>query len=1524
MSEADDTETRRPYASEGVDTTVVDLRGDPARIHRFTLLERIGVGGMGELHAAYDAQLDRKIALKLVRSGRGGREAEARLLREAQALAKLSHPNVVTVYEVGVEAERVFVVMEYIHGQTLTVWLAEQRSLPEHERVPALLARFADAARGLIAIHRAGLAHRDFKPDNVLVGVDGRVRVVDFGLARSVGEPSIEHEPMSEYESGVRDQVASELDSDRLESMLTPEIETMTGTVLGTPRYMAPEQWRARRGDSRSDQFSFCVALYWALFGSWPFGGDVTTGLRAAVIAGDLQIPPRKPEVPARLHAALIRGLECAPEDRWPDMAELLAAIDQALAPERKRVGVWLGVAGLVLTIVGTLVARRPEPLPLPLDAALTQIEHELVAERRRVQIDQQVATLDAAGQPSEADAVFDAFASQPEYANTRALALAWLDHAERLRVRGDASGELAALGEAQLASPSPDLRHRALFGLARVFLANHQFDRLGATSTMLDALDQTIDPADKAELLAMQIAEAASRRDFASALEILREPGAEAYADLRPLLDQLGRAQLGDHQVGGINVRASAIALLPSLDRDGDGQGELVFTPAEGGLRLLASNPELELLQELELPIDPSLPGPLRLEPIASALGRSGAPDWINVDIDTHAARRLLALDEAAGEVRAKALPVELVGVQWATGDLFAGPGWSGWEALGADSLERRLTGLREVGLEPFEPSPDLAALRSVVQSVAIADLDGDELDELIVGVGAWWAYDVRVLSPARERPGEFELAARRKLGSVEGLIAFPAPNGQANWIALTLPDSLPSPRVFPNEARAGQPSGVHILAWSGPGQALELVDHVPLPISFRPGSGDLDHDGRAELVVQMPTAIAVLHAGRDDRYSALWIDGLWYHAIVDLDGDGDDELIVSELEGEHAGRLVVLGSGDARIPLHDRHSPRAAEPPAELDHGLASIWRQAEALALIGLFDQARAALVGLARLASPNEATLALRRAAELATNRDAAELYEGAGDRDSLARAVELYEQSHHFAQALRVARQLALVDPSGSARVEALGRLAEPEQRLDFDFDQPLDPSWRIERAGLLRHEPGGLRVECIGAEDSVIARRAIEWTGERLEIEVDLDIARFEWASGLFVTLVPVDESGQPRGAAIAERALDAWGGGDHYMLDASRGMPMEPGGVGDARVMRGALPPAGQHRFRLRIDLLAGGDHTWSTITTLDGTGPRDTAFEMREAADPTRLRPGRYELQIRSGIEPWARGVVRLERLRVLGARDDPDAPTPSPRQRALRDLANGDHERALDQLDHAEPHEFDPRDAAWLRALALEQLGRWPLARPFLDQALGDCRGPEALARFGHAILLQPDRVGPTLRQLCPPAAFLADTWAVTQGSLFQHKDLLDLHRTLTTLLVDLDRYEPRDLDEALATLGLLTSRARGWLMQEAGSAAESDLRRAIELSQRWIGHSSLTREQSEELRRVRAIAHLELALVLMTREQRDAALDELDRALAVDPAPEIIADVIAARGVFEPLAATGLWATIERAQLGLSGR
>jgi len=322
--------TLRPVSGStggGGKGTHVAESGQPKTIGRYEVLGRIGSGGMGVIYAALDPSLGRKVAVKLLNPKGGHREdARGRLLREAQALARLSHPSVVHVYEVGEYEDQVYVAMEFVEGTTLRKW---QSSAERSWR--SILGAYKAAAEGLAAGHEAGIVHRDFKPDNVLVRPDGEVRVIDFGLART------------EAEVATRSERVLPVDSDLA--------LTKTGTLMGTPAYMAPEQFKGETADARTDQFSFCVALYEALYGYRPFSGTSIHRLAANVLRGNVEAPPRYTDVPERMTRVLLRGLEVDPIERYDDMDELVSD----LPAERSRV--WLFVLAALSVVVIAVVA---------------------------------------------------------------------------------------------------------------------------------------------------------------------------------------------------------------------------------------------------------------------------------------------------------------------------------------------------------------------------------------------------------------------------------------------------------------------------------------------------------------------------------------------------------------------------------------------------------------------------------------------------------------------------------------------------------------------------------------------------------------------------------------------------------------------------------------------------------------------------------------------------------------------------------------------------------------------------------------------------------------------------------------------------------------------------------------------------------------------------------------------------------------------------------------------------------------
>jgi serine/threonine-protein kinase len=293
----------------------------------YEVAQLLGAGGMGEVYRARDTRLGRDVAIKVVRGGAAG---AGDLLAEAQAMAKLSHRNVVTVYEAGALGAEVYLAMEYVDGQTLRGWL-ESRPRPWRE----ITACFVAAGRGLAAAHAAGIVHRDFKPENVLVGRDGRVCVSDFGLAAAVA---------GDGPTAAEDRGAAPI--------------RFSIALAGTPAYMAPEQHRREDVDARADQFAFCVALYEALAGERPFPGTTLAEIRASVLGGEPVRPP--PGVPSWLRAAVLRGLARDRASRFVSMEALLQAIDRDPAARRRRVGVAVALLATSALGVAGLMQRRP------------------------------------------------------------------------------------------------------------------------------------------------------------------------------------------------------------------------------------------------------------------------------------------------------------------------------------------------------------------------------------------------------------------------------------------------------------------------------------------------------------------------------------------------------------------------------------------------------------------------------------------------------------------------------------------------------------------------------------------------------------------------------------------------------------------------------------------------------------------------------------------------------------------------------------------------------------------------------------------------------------------------------------------------------------------------------------------------------------------------------------------------------------------------------------------------------------
>ncbi len=476
------------------------------------MIDTVGEGGMGIVYKAYDPELERAVAIKLLHAtGAGGSSGSTphrdRLLREAKALARLSHPNVLAIFDVGTLGSDVFLATEFVEGPTLAEWL-KQGPRPRSEILAVLL----EAGEGLAAAHRAGLVHRDFKPSNVIVARDGRVRVLDFGLARadphegSTIAPAVMHDkeaPSLQTQPATRVDAYPSADptlaSVRQRSVAVSEapgpIESRSGTttpspglldvtitqlgqIVGTPRFMAPEQHLGRPADARCDQFAFCVTLYHALYGEFPFEGRADE-YAVQVTQGRVRPAPAGSDVPRWLRAVALRGLSVSPAQRYASMDELLGVLRVDPAAARRR---WFAAGAAAVVLLGAgLGLRHARPSAEP---PCRGAERKLAGVWDEARKDAMHAAFRAAGGERGDEAFARTAATFDDYAKS------WVamhtDACEATQVRREQSAELLdlrveCLGEAleELRAQVDVFAHADAAAVSKAAQAAHALPRL-------------------------------------------------------------------------------------------------------------------------------------------------------------------------------------------------------------------------------------------------------------------------------------------------------------------------------------------------------------------------------------------------------------------------------------------------------------------------------------------------------------------------------------------------------------------------------------------------------------------------------------------------------------------------------------------------------------------------------------------------------------------------------------------------------------------------------------------------------------------------------------------------------------------------------------------------------------------------------------------------------------------------------------------------------------------------------------
>ncbi|MDC0673476.1 serine/threonine-protein kinase [Nannocystis radixulma] len=1425
--------------------TADDLPAD-VRLGRFTLLRVLGRGGMGVVYTAYDELLDRIVAIKMVRSDRDDQHLLARVLREAKALAKLSHPNVVQIHDVSESDGQVFIAMEYVDGPTLRAWVQGRREAGAGCR--ELMATLIEAGRGLAAAHAAGLVHRDFKPDNVLVGADGRARVLDFGLVAARGEP----EPR---------RPGSPLDS--------AELLTRTGAILGTPAYMSPEQWLGRPADARSDQYSFCAAVYEALHGVRPFAGGTPTEVLAAISQVSLESSAHALAVPTPIAAALRRGLSFRPDARFPDMTALLAALDHDPAASRRR---WRRIAGVALVTAVFVIAAVLLAQGLQQRWRRDQREDDAVA--ALAQLEARIGESRAGGDRIAAARMFAAFLDEPAYRDTAAIARAWLAEAGRRGDDGDRRAAISALARAFTLAHDPKDSKEALLGLVGLFRGELEWDGLAQVLALLD--ERHPEAAGDLTLASVRGDVALARHDFAAAAARLAGPRRE----LASALNSARRAEFADvHQVYG---------------RVGD------------EVWLLARGVGAPVLH-------------------AAKAEASLAPLWRHpFPLDTG---RVELVDPLGGYVIAQEDTLALYGPA-AGGGLERLYTWPERQVYAAAAADLDGDGAREmyVGtgsscqITKIERDPQGAFTRrtvydvgdsveSVVHSMLAVDLDRDGREELVVAFAGWRAYDVRVL---RAAPGTGKLVAvaRDKIGQAFGLGAVRDGKGEVRVVAEVF-HREPNPLVFAPEQPFGAPAGNYLLALDG--DRLVRRAHVPFVIDdagakadgvhWYPLVGDADGDGRGDFVNHYFER-GVFHSVvqlQDERggFVPAVLDGIQVLQLVQLDDDPAAELLANVFDASGASDLWLLGAGGetlpVRPPVHEDMSDRSMVRDAALRRAFAG----ADDLRRLGLFADAAGAYEELARRVPPGE----LRRGVlvdaaglreRLGDDAAALALYREADDGARTTAALQGVFRSHlrlgEYDRALRALESLRTrpeLAPGDAAVLleqrDRLVRAAFDHPPIDVGFDRPLAPAWTIRDPLALRRRPLSQTLEFRTTVPGPLAELPLEWDGETIDVSIDLTVEHTEWSSQLLLDLVPEAEPERP----VLRLGVMTHGtsrGGQptlrEYQCHAGRR-------VFFVNHVPALLPadPSTRSRVRLRMFAVAPLDELGCALTDLD----RDESRIQRDRLTARIGPPGRYKLVLRAAGDVPAWLSAQIHHVAVRGARLV-DPPTADPRRVALVNAAvEGEAVATLAALAEVGP--ADAREQA-LQALLLVQTGRAAEAVPLWQALLA--AGEDAAARGALHTLLRGHHaeVGPVLRAISEPRYLdlLAEAWRNTGVN---H---LDDPRVAPVFLDILAGLAPERLAgpgssaaEMLRAADLLTWRARLLVRARKPAAAREDFARALELCRRA--------DQAVSLRA--SLLLLELASLAAKDGDRTTAGAHVEAARAASTMPLLVDDIVRAR-------------------------
>ncbi len=1415
---------------------------DGRRIGRYTLVEELGRGGMGVVYRAWDPDLSRQVALKVLLAGNhSGQENVERFLREARAAARLHHAGIVRVHDIGWHEDRVYFTMDLVDGPSVQEVLDDRGAFPLAEAVRI----GAAVARALHEAHRKGVVHRDVKPGNILLRAGGAALIADFGLATEV-----------------------ESRAARL---------TRSGQLLGTPSYIAPEQVSHRReaGGPPTDQYSLGAVLYEMISGSSPYPDEGAMQVLVALMRG----PPAPLNTVAKgVPAALCTVIETAmardAAHRYPTCLALAEDFERFSRGEvifarppgvRRRIGeavhrhrraLWLGGTALVATGVSYQALRLASSIT---DQRAVAAREAAAADRLDV-AEARIAELLDLGRSREASEVFSAFITEPAHQGTESLARGLLHEAGR---RGDREPDAAidALAAAYASASSPRLQEEALIGLADRFGGRWDWERLAAVLQTLSTRRPGTLP-DSAQSWSVQTRLAL--RDLSGAAHALSvsSPGARSAAIATALSTGAPAPHLGER--------------LLVLGAATDGIPTLLATSNDDPIgRVIQLAPGLPTLSAFELP--------------------RGSRDLGEVVcVETVPPRLLVRVTDdrlVMGRLEPSAFIEEF---EWTEPGLLTDSVVADVDGDGRDEIyvgvgpyTRRLLRLDPSGdswvLSYPHPATDAAS--SDVRSLAAADLDHDGSSELIVAAGAWNAYDLRVLNASGSK--RLTWRARRKVGVVTDLL----PLGHGDLL-VAKSNAQRNGRIFPAGDPFGAPSAVYLARLGADGLELEPVLPNPAPgVKDHPSqlrrliTADLDGDGHPELVAHLDDSVhgtyTLIAPGTADGWSneVLAIGGTSPVIAGQLDDDRADELVVRLKDDGNNDRPVfwVLGVDGGPVPPRGIASPPPQAVPINgADPVVLRSWLRAEDLVSIGLSHQASRELERLAPQLDAPAAGAAQLRAAQLAEatgDPRTAELYEEAARHasatpDALAGAVRAHMNDHRFGEALRMARvQLAASPQAERARyveiVDTLQSQVARHRELSLDWADTWSPAMQLDDPVAVRWTQGSdgqgaLRVEPIADDDRVLSV-PFTWGGDHLAAEVELTLERLEWAGGIAVALEG------PEGSVATLEVL-GWGGGD--LLEREVRCTVGERTLGRSRTV--VVGPSRDERIRLRIDL---SSHTGFALCDI----AIDGRTIVRARAPLTRVPdPGAWTLAVRPGGHA------------EVGA---PMAATAT-----LRSLVISGSDVAPRPIGPRDPS--DPRREVW-RVAELADAGSWDLAAKALVPLLSSST-PEGHREIVHLLRTRTGAFGPVLQAADPDAlpAWFSRAWS---GAVHAHPGDSRVQRALTTTLPSLGRQGGELRQEDAETVArLLSARGRAWADLDEPAAARRDLLEAISIVE---AHRPVDDPDTRAaLTALLSTTHQELAAVEAVHGDRDTALEHARAAIVAAPAPEVAFDAMSSRVEF----------------------